>query len=139
MVHRIHTGDDGANDYLNGSFAELRFPGDRRDCAVCHVDGGFDLPLPTNLLASERRDVLNSSGTAVIGASSYTGATAAACTGCHDDDATAVHVQTQSLVSSTDPKDIMEACATCHAAGSEFGIDKVHARPGLEPGDPLGQ
>jgi OmcA/MtrC family decaheme c-type cytochrome len=138
MVHRIHTGAEGANDYLDGSFAGLRFPGDRRDCAVCHVDGGFDLPLPGDLLPSLQVE-LSSGGAVVAGTETYTGATAAACTGCHDDDATAVHVQTQSLVSSTDPQDIMEACNVCHGAGSEFGIDVKHARPGLEAGDPLAE
>jgi OmcA/MtrC family decaheme c-type cytochrome len=132
MVHRIHTGEHGANDYRIGThvYNEVRFPGDRRDCAVCHKGESYYPPLPDDLLPSVQRQV-DSAGAIVPNSTSYVAATAAACTGCHDDDATAVHVQTQSLVSSTNAADIMEACATCHAKGKEFGVDVVHARPGL--------
>jgi hypothetical protein len=36
-----------------------------------------------------------------------------------------------SIVNPGDPSDINESCATCHASGKEFGLDVVHARPGL--------
>jgi OmcA/MtrC family decaheme c-type cytochrome len=46
---------------------------------------------------------------------------AAACTSCHDDAATADHVRVNTTASGR------EDCATCHAAGRDFGLDQVHA------------
>ncbi len=130
MIHRIHTGDQGKNPFSVGGndFSKVRFPGDRRDCQLCHVPGHYALPLQKGLIPS-RWGTFDSTRTRV--ASSYEAATAAACTGCHDDDSTTVHALSMSIVSPTDPSSIDEACATCHAAGKDFGIDVVHARLGL--------
>jgi OmcA/MtrC family decaheme c-type cytochrome len=131
MIHRIHTGENGTNPFQVGTndFSEVRFPGDRRDCTHCHVPNHYKLPLPP-LLPSHMTQI-DSTKARVGGTDVYMGATGAACTGCHDDDQTAVHVATQALVSGTDPTKIQEACATCHASGQAYGIDVVHARPGL--------
>jgi hypothetical protein len=94
------------------------------------VPSHYALPLPATLLASHTTDI-NSGKSRVSMTDHYMGATAAACTGCHDDPSTAVHVQNGSVVSTTDASQIQEACATCHAAGKAYGIDVVHARPGL--------
>lgn len=134
MVHRIHTGEDGVNPYIAYTpsapldFSEVRFPGDRRNCQHCHVPGQYELPLPDGLLASRWSDIDN---TRTRVTNYYMGATAAACTGCHDAESTAVHAATMSIVNPGDPSDIHESCATCHASGKEFGLDVVHARPGL--------
>jgi OmcA/MtrC family decaheme c-type cytochrome len=131
MVHRIHTGEKGTSPFQVGTtdFSDVRFPGDRRDCAHCHVPDHYKLPLPP--LLPSHMTMIDSTKARVSGTDKYMGATGAACTGCHDGDQTAVHVATQALVSGTDPSNIQEACATCHAAGQAYGIDIVHARPGL--------
>jgi OmcA/MtrC family decaheme c-type cytochrome len=134
MVHRIHTGEEGDRPYLAYSpsaaidFGEVRFPGDRRNCTHCHVPGQYELPLASGLLASRWSDIDN---TRTRINDYYEGATAAACTGCHDSESTAVHAATMSIVAPADPSKISESCATCHAVGKEFGLDVVHARPGL--------
>ena len=134
MVHRIHTGKEGVNPYIAYTpsapldFSDVRFPGDRRNCEHCHVPGQYELPLPNGLLASRWSDI---DDTRARINNYYMGATAAACTGCHDAESTAVHAATMSIVSPTDPTDITESCATCHGSGKEFGLDVVHARPGL--------
>ena len=63
MIHRIHTGEEGKRPYIAYSpsasidFGEVRFPGDRRNCAHCHVPGQYELPLASGLLASRWSDI----------------------------------------------------------------------------------
>jgi len=131
MVHRIHTGAYGTTPFQIGTndFSGVLFPGDRKDCTHCHVPEHYQLPLRALLPSHMTR--IDSTKTRVLSSDVYMGPTAAACTGCHDGDQTAVHVATMTLVSGTDPSQLMESCATCHAAGQADGIDIVHARPGL--------
>jgi len=140
MIHRIHTGEDLASSYIaygnSGSpidFSEVRFPGDRRNCEHCHVPEQYELPLPDGLLASRTSDIDNAKARVE---SYYQGATAAACTGCHDAESAAVHAATMSLVTpgaapGDPPQAIAESCASCHASGKSYGLDVVHARLGL--------
>jgi hypothetical protein len=52
-------------------------------------------------------------------------ATAAACIGCHDAEATQAHAELNTTAIG------VEACAVCHGAGSGYAIDEAHARSGL--------
>ncbi|MCB9597287.1 MAG: OmcA/MtrC family decaheme c-type cytochrome [Sandaracinaceae bacterium] len=119
LVHRLHTGENGANPYFE--FDELRFPADRRECTMCHVnEGSYSLPLPaTNQSATTR--VIDSARAVVE--TRYTPPTTNACTGCHDSSSAVAHAETMTSAMGA------EGCATCHAAGSAFGIDEAHARP----------
>jgi OmcA/MtrC family decaheme c-type cytochrome len=141
MIHRIHTGEHGENDYIAYTpsspldFSEVRFPGDRRNCEHCHVPGQYDLPLPDGLQPMRTSDI---DSTRARDWNYYTGPTAAACTGCHDGDSTRSHALTMSIVIPAasgdpldDPPDFQESCASCHAAGATFGIDVAHQRLGL--------
>ena len=127
LIHRIHTGESGARDYtvygFGGpvTFDELRYPADRRMCETCHVDeASYDLPLADAAIPirtrviDDAKDVLEEV---------FTPPTTAACTGCHDSLATEAHAMTMTTAMGA------EACATCHAAGSAFGVDTSHARP----------
>ncbi len=119
MIHRIHTGEEIGAEYkivgYRGSvidFSEVRYPGDRRNCAACHVNGSENLPLKPNLLqVVSPRGLLNPMGPAT-----------AACTGCHTSVAGASHA-----LSNTTEK-LGEACAACHGANYEFAVKRVHAR-----------
>ncbi len=118
LIHRIHTGDSSTDPYTiigyHGSTFDattIRFPGDTRNCEKCHVNGSEQLPLPNGLLnVQDPAGVLNPMGP-----------TAAACTGCHTDVATASHALSNTTT-------LGEACAVCHASDAEFAISTVHAR-----------
>ncbi|MGE5645062.1 MAG: OmcA/MtrC family decaheme c-type cytochrome [Acidobacteriota bacterium] len=119
MIHRIHTGEASTQEYTiygrGGSandFTEIRYPGDRRNCQSCHVNGSEQLPLNEDLLqVQSARTPLNPMGPAT-----------AACTGCHTDIASASH-----MLSNTTEK-LGEACAACHSSTASFGVSKSHAR-----------
>ncbi|MDO8577687.1 MAG: hypothetical protein Q7R50_00705, partial [Dehalococcoidales bacterium] len=117
LIHRIHTGEDLQNDFTiyrtRGvfNFNEVRFPGDTRNCAKCHVNNSNLLPLPaTNANTVAPRELYSPLGPA-----------AAACLGCHDSKPAAAHA---ALMTDT----LGESCAVCHGQGKEFAVEKVHAR-----------
>jgi len=117
MIHRIHTGHELERDFTIYrsfgvfNFNEVGFPGDRRNCAKCHINNSQQLPLPTtmaNTLAP--REFYSPLGPA-----------ASACLGCHDSEAAAAHAFLQ-----TAP--FGESCAACHGEGKEFAVSRAHAR-----------
>lgn len=127
MIHRIHFGDQSetsegalqltpfiiwgfggnAND-----FSDVRFPGDLRDCAKCHVNDAQQVPVPaTRIAVTNPRAFLDP-----------TPPNTAACTGCHLEKSTSAHAD-----SMTSPK-LGESCDVCHGPDGDFSVDKVHAR-----------
>ncbi|MBI4303987.1 MAG: OmcA/MtrC family decaheme c-type cytochrome [Chloroflexi bacterium] len=117
MIHRIHTGEELTRDFTiyrtRGvfNFNEIRFPGDRRNCAKCHVGTSYTLPLPETAASTRApREFYSPLGPA-----------AAACLGCHDSKSASAHASTMT-------SSISEACATCHGQGRDFAVEKVHAR-----------
>lgn len=120
MVHKIHTGEDiESGDYIIYGFGgrpvsynDVRFPGDRRDCAKCHVDAAYTLPLPSGLLS-----VMNPNGPI-----NPMGPATAACLGCHTAQDAAAHAQLNTS------GNLGEACGVCHGAGADFAVERVHAR-----------
>jgi len=140
FIHRVHTGEAGvspatywsprpAGNIVAGGnpadFSHVRFPADRRECETCHVTD-IDLEAMTDLRPSRVRDVTVTALTDTFRttlATYWTPATTDACTGCHDSASTYAHADSMTTALGD------ESCATCHATGSEFGIDVVHARP----------
>jgi OmcA/MtrC family decaheme c-type cytochrome len=120
MIHRIHTGEAGGEGgfvlYGNGNskhdYSEVRYPADRRNCAMCHVNGSEVPPLDAGMLQVQRP----------AGVLSPMGPTTGACTGCHTEIYTASHALTNTT------EKLGEACGACHSAGYEFGVPKMHAR-----------
>jgi len=113
MTHKIHTGEELERGYMIGDadFAEVLYPGDRRNCLTCHVAGGYDLPLPAGVISTiTPRDFVPQ----------WT-PSAAACLSCHDSIDAAAHAYVNVAPFS-------EACAACHGEGREFAVSKVHAR-----------
>ncbi|MGA7614159.1 MAG: OmcA/MtrC family decaheme c-type cytochrome [Thermoanaerobaculia bacterium] len=124
LIHRIHSGENLTRDFtifgFNGSrnnFNEVRFPGDRRDCAKCHLDETYTLPLsPDAEPVTTPRDFFSPEGPAT-----------AACLGCHDSQDAAAHA----FLNTTDfgsGDRVAEACAVCHGQGADWAVSKVHAR-----------
>jgi OmcA/MtrC family decaheme c-type cytochrome len=124
LIHRIHSGENLTQDFtiygFGGSvnnFNDIRFPGDRRDCAKCHAGTSHLLPLPSAIdPVVTLRDYFSPQGPAT-----------AACLGCHDSRDVAAHAftNTANFPGSNIPA---EACATCHGTGADFDVAKVHAR-----------
>ena len=125
LIHRIHTGEELTQDFTiygfggtPNNFNEVRFPGDRRNCAKCHVNtAAYVPPLPTGIASvNTPRDYFSPQGPAT-----------AACLGCHDNRDAAAHAYLNSATfpGSTTPS---EACATCHGSGKDWAVDRVHAR-----------
>jgi OmcA/MtrC family decaheme c-type cytochrome len=119
FVHRIHSGENLTQDFsVSGtSFNDVRFPGDRKNCAKCHSGTSYTLPLPTGIDAvTTLKDYFTSQGPAT-----------AACLGCHDSKDTAAHAYLNT-VTFPGAKSSAEACATCHSTGKDWAVEKVHAR-----------
>ncbi len=121
MIHKIHTGEnlqaEGGELVVYGfgasrhDFGEVRFPGDRRNCSTCHVDGSEQLPLQEGLLAvNDPRGPINP-----------VGAITSACTGCHVSRPAASHALTNTT-------QLGESCAVCHSPHGQFSVDRIHAR-----------
>jgi OmcA/MtrC family decaheme c-type cytochrome len=124
LVHRIHSGEELANDFTvfgNGgsrhNYNEVTFPGDRRNCAKCHVGTTYTLPVATSAASvTTPRDYFTTQGPGT-----------AACLGCHDNKDAAAHayLNTVTFPGATTGA---EACATCHGVGKDWDAAKVHAR-----------
>ena len=118
MVHRIHTGEDLSREFAvygfgnaRNEYNEVRFPGDRRNCAACHLNGSENLPLQETLAnVTDPRAYVNPMGP-----------TTAACAGCHDTRAAASHALTNTNA-------IGESCAVCHGPNADFAVSRTHAR-----------
>ncbi len=117
MIHSIHTGENLTREFAiyggsgpKNDFSDVIFPGDRRDCQKCHVNGSEQLLLPGYVST-----VNNPRAPA-----SPVGAVTAACTGCHTTDEAFSHA----LANTTS---LGESCTVCHGKNAEFSIDKVHA------------
>jgi len=114
MIHRIHTGKELEISYSfspTANFNEVGYPGDRRNCSACHVNGSEQLPL-----TGKRLPVADPSGPL-----NPMGAVTAACTGCHTSLAAASHA----LASTTQ---LGESCAACHGRDASFSVSRAHAR-----------
>ena len=118
LLHRVHKGADLENDWtiygFNGTpdnFNGLRFPGDLRDCAKCHVNNSNQVPVPDGLANTPTPRLFYTPLTP----------TASACLGCHDGEDAAAHTYQM-----TAP--FGESCPVCHQEGADFAVSEVHSR-----------
>src|SRR5205807_2187926 len=77
QIHSIHRGSALANPYMLGTrnYQDVGFPGDLRDCSVCHLPGTYNPDVvPTTAPISTPGSLVTS-----------TPPITAACQGCHDD------------------------------------------------------
>lgn len=128
LIHRIHSGEhlntEGRPYIVVGNagshhdFSEVRYPamslsgtpGDRRNCAMCHVNGS------EQILTRLRHDVLDPQGPI-----NPVKPVASACTGCHVSTSAASHALVNTSV-------LGESCDTCHGPNAQFSVAKSHAQ-----------
>jgi OmcA/MtrC family decaheme c-type cytochrome len=122
MIHRIHRGEEANNPLVvygfGGNpvdFSDVAFPGKLNDCQTCHVEGAYDLPLPSGVLPT----TITQAGEVV----SVTPAIQSVCSACHDSTPAIAHMMLQTT------SDSVETCAVCHGAGRDFDVVKVHSQP----------
>ena len=110
QIHSIHRGNALANPYVLGTtnYQDVGFPGDLRDCAVCHVNGSYQVD---NVGAAA--PVASPGG--IIAPTTLP--ISAACMGCHDDKKTASHA-----LSNTSDQ-FGESCVVCHGQNAAFAVD----------------
>jgi OmcA/MtrC family decaheme c-type cytochrome len=123
MIHKIHTGEELTRGYtvygFGGStndFAEVLYPGDRRNCLACHTGSTYTIPLPATSVAT-------------VTPRNYWSPTmpiATACISCHDSTSTAAHA----FLNTANFAGIgqVESCAVCHKESADFAVSKSHAR-----------
>jgi OmcA/MtrC family decaheme c-type cytochrome len=147
MIHSIHMGEDLPVDVILGgnpspsasnpagsqhNFGEVRFPRPANDCAACHTEGTWSLPLPSGVLPSLSYLLTCTEDPAAdadgycntrTSTSVYTQPATAACTSCHNSPDTIAHAEVMTSSSG------VESCTTCHASGSTYDPDRYHALP----------
>ena len=120
LIHQIHRGADLETSYTVfgfGStpfdFTHIGFPGDLRNCEICHLEGTYEVPL-----APEAAPTVIALGETLV---SEKLPERAACTSCHDSLITEIHA-----ILATEPETRVESCSTCHDATSDFAVIDVH-------------
>jgi OmcA/MtrC family decaheme c-type cytochrome len=124
LIHKLHTGEELENGYtvygFGGSvndFAEVLYPGDRRNCNACHVGTSYTIPTASGLLP-------------VTTPRNYwtpTQPMGAACIACHDSVSTAAHVFLNTTTFGG-TSITAESCPVCHKEGADFAVTKSHSR-----------
>ncbi len=127
LVHRIHNaanlpasrpyvvvGFGGSHNDFSGvlypAMASNAASGDTRNCALCHVnDSETNLPAGLNAVIDPQGPI------------NPVQPITSACTGCHADTATASHALANT-------NQLGESCPVCHASGSAYAVDQVHAQ-----------
>ena len=131
LIHKIHRGEALENqpyivygfgsspkNYTAHDFGDLRFPGDLRNCATCHHEMTFLLPLPSGVRPTVHSVVSGGVETVV----DHVPPIQDACLACHDGADVAAHAETNTTSSGA------EACGVCHGEGTIAAVSTVHAR-----------
>jgi len=103
------------------------FPQDIRNCKTCHADAGGMCS------ATKPCGVGQSCVAGTCSNVAWLSPSTRVCTSCHDDASTAGHAAINTWTDGSGS--VIETCETCHGAGADFAIDKVHnvANPYVPP------
>ena len=134
LIHKIHTGEKFAeagltyiivgNGGSHNDFSDIRYPvmgptgttGDTAKCFMCHIGATATTPPTEAIFPIGKFPVTDPQGLWDGGP-----ATTSACTACHFTKSAMAHAALN-----VSPK-FGESCDVCHASGTEFDVDKVHA------------
>jgi OmcA/MtrC family decaheme c-type cytochrome len=121
MIHKIHSGENLEQDYTvygfgetAHDFTEIRFPGERQECSICHEDDTTSIPLPDEAISTL---VTQDNGMTVI---SEMLPTRAACISCHDSISADSHALGQTVNN-------VETCSVCHSDNDDLSVALIHA------------
>lgn len=134
LIHKIHRGEHleqqpyivygfgpAPANFTAFDFGHVLFPGDTADCRTCHAPNTYLLPpFPGTALPTQVAHIDPETRNLIV--DGHVGPISAVCTSCHDSDAAAAHVDTQTA------PDGSEACSVCHAEGRIAPVSAVHAR-----------
>jgi len=100
----------------------VTYPGPSTDCTMCHKDGAALFAADGGLTSGRRAIKVSATG--------YITPVAETCHACHISEAAVAHFKSNGAyvlgdVATTADLPV-ESCATCHAEGKSFGIDKFH-------------
>lgn len=128
LVHRIHYGINmqasnrtyivvgfggSHNDFSGTLFPAMSPTGeatDTRNCSLCHINSSEqNLPVGLNQVVDPQGPI------------NPIQATASACSGCHVDNASAIHFASNTTI-------LGESCTVCHATGAAYAVNQVHAQ-----------
>jgi OmcA/MtrC family decaheme c-type cytochrome len=124
LIHMLHTGSDLSHlpYFVYGfgaspaDFSDIGYPGDRRDCAKCHLPSTNFVPLPDGVRSTQLTMVNG-------GVETPTGTippTQDACLPCHDGDDVRAHAALNTTPTG------QEACPVCHGEGGPVAVSTVH-------------
>ncbi|MFQ6370374.1 OmcA/MtrC family decaheme c-type cytochrome [Shewanella sp. YIC-542] len=123
VTHRFHSGNF---DVIEGIYKDAKgnvmgYPGVSNDCSACHKEGATFFAADGGLTSGKR---------AIAVTGGFISPVAESCRSCHTSDAALAHFQSNGATTTDAPDTTadlpVESCATCHAEGKSFGIDKFH-------------
>ncbi|MBK6739043.1 MAG: OmcA/MtrC family decaheme c-type cytochrome [Haliea sp.] len=137
MVHGIHAAGMRENPLQVVGFGgtvyvfdeeAVQYPGNLANCAACHTESGYTLPLASGVLATTINtgaDLQSPVDDTVV-----TPITSA-CSSCHDGAESASHMVLQggsfnTTQAAIDDGTVVETCNVCHAAGRTSDVSVVH-------------
>ncbi|WP_428618471.1 OmcA/MtrC family decaheme c-type cytochrome [Shewanella sp.] len=122
VAHRFHTGTFGGGIYLDKNLETVGYPALATDCEACHKDGATFFAADGGL-TSGKRSIQVPTG--------YISPVAETCRTCHISASALAHFESNGATvdgkADTTADLPIESCATCHAEGKTYGVDKVHA------------
>lgn len=131
VAHRFHSGLWDANRgapaiYLDSNMETQGYPAVSTECTACHKDGVNLFAADGGLTSGKRALAVDGSGTKFISP------VAEACRTCHAHSGASAlaHFKSNGATVEGAPDTTadlpVESCATCHAEGKQYGIDKMH-------------
>ncbi|MCL1114965.1 OmcA/MtrC family decaheme c-type cytochrome [Shewanella basaltis] len=132
VSHRFHSGNWNTIEgiYRDHTGELIGYPSNETDCAACHKDGAVFFADDGGLTSGKRAIKVGATST---NAGYYISPVAESCRSCHahSNGAALAHFKSNGAIvegdAMTDSDLPVESCATCHAEGKTYGLDKVHS------------
>ncbi|CAM4138239.1 OmcA/MtrC family decaheme c-type cytochrome [Shewanella aquimarina] len=125
-AHRFHSGTYGGGIYLDKNLETVGYPALATDCEACHKDGATFFAADGGLTSGKR--------SVQVSATEFISPVAETCRSCHISASALAHFESNGATVNGNPDTTadlpVESCATCHAEGKTYGVDKVHAGGG---------